>query len=126
MSGDVTTNLIRALIDHMRRPNDEWASLAMVIELGKQRVRGTYGYLFSSDGESSATASRPSGIQPAMDAYAENYYKPDEAWPVKILVQFDRTLGKYEVTFEDSDASRWAVTPENIDHIAEELRPKFD
>jgi hypothetical protein len=45
---------------------------------------------------------------------------------VKILVQFDRDSGKYEVTFEDDDASRWKVTPANIDQISEELRPHFD
>ena len=40
--------------------------------------------------------------EPAVEAYLESYYKPDAGLPpVKILVQFDRDSGKYEVTFED-------------------------
>jgi hypothetical protein len=71
-------------------------------------------------------ASRPSGIRPAVEAYLESYYKPEQEPPVKILVQFDRDSGKYEVTFEDDDTSRWKVTPANIEQISEELRPNFD
>jgi hypothetical protein len=45
---------------------------------------------------------------------------------VKILVQYDRTTGKYEMTFEDTDEGRWAVKPANYRQVREELRPKFD
>lgn len=62
---------------------------------------------------------------PALNAYTESYYKPDQPLPVKLLVQFDRVSGKYEVTFEDTDVSRWKVVPANIDEIREELRPNF-
>ena len=67
-------------------------------------------------------ASRPSGIAPAVAAYLDSYYAQDHEPPAKILVQFDRSSGKYEVTFEDDDVTRWKVTPANIDQIGEELR----
>lgn len=126
MSSDVTADLIRAIIDNMRGAADDWVSLAMVIDFSGQRVGGTHGYAYSPDGAVSAVASRPSAIIPAVDAYAASYYQPDEAWPVKLLIQFDRTNGKYEITFEDKDVSRWKVTPANIDEIPEQLRPNFD
>ena len=73
MSNDLTTDLIRALIENMRGARDDSASLAMVIELSRGRVRGTHGYSYSPDGTTSAVASRGSGIQPAVDAYLGGY-----------------------------------------------------
>ncbi len=125
MSTDVTADLIRALIENMKGARDDWASLAMVIDLRARRISGTHGYAYSPDGTTSAVASRPSGVAPAVEAYLDSYYAPDQEPPVKILVQFDRSSGKYEVTFEDDDVARWKVTPANIDQISEELRPNF-
>lgn len=125
MSSNVTADLIRALVEHMRGASDDWESLAMVISISGGNISGTYGYAYSPDSVISAVASRPSGIKPAVDAYTESYYKPGAALPVKMLVQFDRTSGKYEVTFEDLDVARWKVLPANIDQIREELRPNF-
>jgi hypothetical protein len=125
MSTDVTAVLIRALIENMRGARDDWASLAIVVDLSGGRISGTHGYAYAADRTSAAVASRPSGVQPAVDAYLESKYQPDQQPPLKLLVQFDRTSGTYEVTFEDTDASRWKVTPANINQIAEELRPDF-
>lgn len=125
MSSDVTTNLIRALIEHMRGASDDWESLAMVIDFRDGRLGGTHGYTYSPDGAVAAVASRPSGIEPAVTAYTESYYKPGEPLPVQILVQFDRATGTYETTFEDTDPTRWQVTPANIKEIAEKLKPSF-
>ena len=60
-----------------------------------------------------------------MDALRESNCKPGQEPPLKILVQFDRDSGRYDLTFEDDDASRWKVTPANIDQISAELRPDF-
>jgi hypothetical protein len=126
MPNDVTADLIRALIENMKGARDDWASLAMVIELNGGRISGTHGYAYSPDGTVSAVASRPSGIMPAVQAYLEANYTPEQEPPLKMLVQFDRSSGTYEVTFEDHDAARWKVTPANIEQISEELRPNFD
>ena len=126
MSNDVTADLIRALVENMKGARDDWVALAMVIDLSRGRISGTHGYAYSPDGTISAVASRPSGIRPAVEAHLESYDKPGQAPPVKILMQFDRDTGKYQVTFEDDDAARWKVTPANIEQISEDLRPDFD
>ena len=126
MSSDVTVDLIRALIENMKGERDDWESLAMVIDFSGGRFSGTHGYAYSPDGSISAVASHPFHVESAVNAYTESLYKPGAALPVAILVQFDRTKGEYEVTFEDSDVSRWKVTPANIDEIREKLRPKFE
>jgi hypothetical protein len=126
MSDDVTAGLIRALVENMKGAGDDWASLAMVLDLSGGRIRGTHGYAYSPDGTVSAVASRPSGIRLAVDAYLECYVEPDQEPPVAILVQLGRTSGTYEVTFEHDDAARWKVTPANLETISEVLRPTFD
>jgi hypothetical protein len=126
MSDDVTAGLIRALVENMKGAGDDWASLAMVLDLSGGRIRGTHGYAYSPDGTVSAVASRPSGIRLAADAYLECYVEPDQEPPVAILVQLGRTSGTYEVTFEHDDAARWKVTPANLETISEVLRPTFD
>jgi hypothetical protein len=126
MSDDVTAGLIRALVENMKGAGDDWASLAMVLDLSGGRIRGTHGYAYSPDGTVSPVASRPSGIRLAVDAYLECYVEPDQEPPVAILVQLGRTSGTYEVTFEHDDAARWKVTPANLETISEVLRPTFD
>lgn len=126
MSSNVTADLIRALIEHLRGASDDWESLSMVIDYSGGRFGGTHGYTYSPNGGISAVASHPFHIESAVTAFMESYYKPGEELPVAVLVQFDRVKGDYEVTFEDSDVSRWKVTPANLDEIREKLRPSFE
>lgn len=123
---DVTTDLIRALVENLRGASEDWESLSMVLDFAGGKFSGTHGYAYSPGGAVSAVASHPYHVKLAVNAYTESYYQPGEALPVAILVQFDRTKGEYEVTFADKDASRWKVTPANIDTMREELRPRFD
>ncbi|WP_404437442.1 hypothetical protein LG322_02200 [Microbacterium aerolatum] len=125
MSNDVSIELIRAIVENLRRADDEWESLAMVIELSDGRVSGTYGYTYGPADRVGATSARPSTIEQEATAYLNGYFKAGEPWPVKLLVQFDRTKREYEIVFEDTDASRWNVSPSNLDEIRQELRPKF-
>lgn len=126
MSDDVTAGLIRALVENMKGAGDDWASLAMVLDLSGGRIRGTHGYAYSPDGTVSAVASRPSAIRPALEAYLGSVERLGQEPPVAILLQLDRDSSTYEVTFEDVDAARWRATPANLVKISEDLRPTFD
>jgi len=129
MAGNVTADLIRALIDNVSGPGvdrDGWESLAIILEFPDGEFNEAHGYLYSPDGVISAVASDPWAVGPAVRAYTDSYYKPGEALPRKVLVQFDRTTGKYNVAFEETDEARWKMTPRNFRELREELRPKFD
>ena len=129
MAGNVTADLIRALIDNMGGPSvdrDGWQSLAIILEFPDGEFNEAHGYLYSPDGVISAVASDPWAVKPAVKAYTDSYYKLGEPLPRKILVQFDRTTGKYNTTFEETDEARWKVTPRNFRELREELRPKLD
>jgi hypothetical protein len=129
VSSDVTIDLVRALIENMEGPSgdwDGWESLAMILEFPEGKFNEAHGYAYSPGGAISAVASDPWAVAPAVNAYTDSYYKPGEALPVQLLIQFDRTSGRYNVTFEDTDETRWKVTPRNFKELREELRPKFD
>ncbi|MEU4567575.1 hypothetical protein [Micromonospora sp. NPDC023956] len=133
MSGDVTVDLIRSLVEamdgpslvrEMRGPVAGWDSLAMILEFG-EGYRSVHGYAYSPDGVITAVACDWSSIESAVQAYLGSHYQPGDLLPVKILVQFDRTTGRYQVTFEDTDRERWTVKPANYREMREALRPKF-
>ncbi|MGA5198730.1 hypothetical protein [Streptomyces exfoliatus] len=129
MSENVTSDLIHALVDKMEGPSvdwDGWTSLAMILELPDGTFNEAHGFLYSPDGTISAVAADARDVKPTVDAYTNSYYKPGQALPVQMLVQLDRTKSKCNVTFEDTDATRWKMTPRNRKEFREGLRPKFD
>ena len=125
MSTDPAVGLVRSLVENMRRIGDDWAALAMVLEFGGGQLSGSYGYAYSEDGAPAATSARPTLIEPAVNAYLESSFPSEDARPVKMLVQFDRATGNYEITFEDTDVTRWQVTPATLGTIRDDLRPRF-
>ncbi|MFT3799269.1 hypothetical protein [Microbacterium sp.] len=125
MSHNVVVDLVRSLIDHMRGAPAEWDAFAIVIDFDGERVAGTHGYTYSADGSTDPVASNPRQVKPYALAFLASRYAPGATPPVGLLVQFDRTNGQYEVTFEDTDRARWKVTPANIDTMADTIRPNF-
>lgn len=125
MSEDVTVGLVRALVENMEDAPEEWTSLAMVLGFDATKVNSVFGFAYDDAGEDTAVTASPYDIRPAVKAYTDSYYKPEEPLPVSLLVQYDRTTGQYEVTFEDTDADRWQVTPATFSSIRKELRPDF-
>jgi hypothetical protein len=129
MADNATADLIRALIASADGPGadrDGWEALAIVLEFPEGEFNSAHGYLYSPEGVISPVAADPWAVRDAVKAYTDGYYKPGEALPRKILVQFDRTSGKYNVTFEETDETRWKVTPRTFTQLREELRPTFD
>lgn len=126
MPDDVSAGLIRSLIKNMSNASSDWESLAMILEFPDGKFNEAHGYAYSPGGVISAVASDPWAVVPAVDAYTDSHYEPGETLPLKLLVQFDRTNGAYEVTFEDTDETRWKVTPRSYKELREELRPNFD
>lgn len=123
---NATANLIKALVENLQDAPDEWTSLAMVLGFDTQKVNRVYGFAYSAGGEPSGVTASPYEIRSGVKAYTDSCFEPGEPLPIKLLVQFDRNKGQYEVTFEDTDPARWKMTPATFDTMPEELRPKFD
>ena len=132
-SDDVTVDLIRSLVRAINEPSlitemrgtvDDWESLAIVLEFG-DGYRSASGYAYQADGTVAPVAWGWNSIEPAVQAYLSSYYEPGDLLPVKILVQFKRATGRYEVTFEDTDEERWKTRARNFREMREQLRPTF-
>lgn len=123
---DVTVDLVRALVDNMAGAVADWESLAMILEFPDGEFNEAHGYLYSPGDVVTPVASDPWAVTAAVQAYTDGYYKPGETLPVQLLLQFDRTNGKYAVTFEDTDERRWKASARNHRELREQLRPKFD
>lgn len=124
-SDDVTIGLIRSLSEGIGGTAPGWESWAIVLEFG-DGYRSAAGYAYSVEGVVTPVACGWSSIQSSVQAYLGSHYEPGDVLPVKILVQFERTTGRYEVTFEDTDDERWKTRPTNYRQMREELRPSFD
>lgn len=60
-----------------------------------------------------------------LQEYLVANYGTGPAFPVKMLVQFERHTGMFDVTFEDHDSNRWAVSPMTVGLLRNELRSRL-
>lgn len=128
MSEDASVALVRALVENLRgsQLRDDWSSFALVLTVEDGDLVDTHGYAYSPDGAISAASVRSSWVRQAVLDYLDGRFGTEAGLPKKTLVQFDRTTGRYGVTFEHEDAGRWDVTPANFAQVREQLRPSFD
>lgn len=106
--------------------NGNWTSFSLVIGLdGDGDPHNAYGYLYKPDGDFEAISTNLFAIELPMMAYLKSVYGKGP-YPIKLLIQFDRTSGRFNIEFEDKNPNRWAVTPADIHGFIESLRPKFD
>lgn len=129
MSRNTTRDLLHAIVDTMAGPDADiegWDSMSMILEFPGGSFNEAHGFLYSADGTISAVASDALAIKPTVTACMQSQYEAGDALPVQALVQLNRRTGRYTVTFEDHDDSRWRMTPRNRTVFSEELRPALD
>ncbi|MEG9226462.1 hypothetical protein [Aeromicrobium sp. Sec7.5] len=134
MSDDVTAALLRALARAIDEPSlatqlrgqvGDWESLAIVLELG-EGYRNASGYAYASDGSVSPVACSWRAIGAAVNAFLASHVAAGQPRPVAFLVQLERSTGRCEVTFEETDEERWKTRPSNFQEMRQHLRPRFD
>lgn len=120
------SELISAIIKSDDNFNGGWDLLALTIGLNKKGVPDqSSGYLYIGEQDFRAVAADPFEIRPVMSSYLNEIYG-EGPYPIKLLLQFDRNSGRFNIDFEDKNPNRWAVTPADIHGFIESLRPKFD
>lgn len=127
-SNQTTVNLIRAIIDTLEGDVQDWStwqSFSIIVGSYEGVLNSTGGYLYSPDGQITAVSANSLKVLPFINEYVSEYYKPGEKLPVSLLIQFDRTSGRYAIIFEDTDAMRWKITPRNFKELREALRPNL-
>lgn len=118
-------DIIRQIVNGTESLRDSWSGLSVVIGFDDDGdPDNSYGYAYYPNSVE-AIAPAPWDLEAAIGGYLNTVYK-DSPRPRKMLIQFNRPSGRYNIEFEDKDPGRWQVTPANIDRIREELRPKLD
>lgn len=119
-------DLIGAIVGNHKAFEGPWVTFSVVIGFDEDGdPDNSYGYLYKPDGDFEAITAGLRTVRPAMAAYLRSVYG-DGPRPLKMLIQFDRNSGRFNVQFEDKDPKRWAVTPADIHGFIESLRPKFE
>ena len=127
MSDTPIISLLHTVVDHFINVPDDWTaiSLVMLIDTQRGRCEGTSGYAYHGDDGYTPIAASPRAVQESLFEYLASQYGANDALPAAVLLQFDRSTGHYEVTFEDSNKERWKVSPDNVTTMQETLRPAF-
>lgn len=126
-SNSESVALVKSIVQNLSDADHaaEWSAISIVVGIYDSDIVETYGYLYSAEGEFTAASVDTEAIVGEVFAYLETYFKAGDVLPIKILVQYDRNVGKYEITFEDTSESRWEIRPTNFQTVIEELRPRL-
>jgi hypothetical protein len=127
--------IARAIIEADDIESD-WDELSLVLGFDDDgTLNETYGYAYDASGDFEAISIRPRLLREPAEAYRQWLMrlrdgKVVEAAPIhdgiiKMLFQFNRRKNKVNADFEYDDTDRWKVTPNNLDAMIEELRPKL-
>lgn len=107
---------------------DDWESFAIVLGLDEDgEYQQSYGYAYGAqDSWVKPITAQPDILDDPLADFIADRYPHRQTPPVKILFQLRLTDGSYDTTFEDSDRSRWKVSPHNFEQIQHDLKPHFD
>ena len=121
---DYTADVVREIIASGDLDDFPWSEFSIVVSYDEDGdVDQTYGYAYASDGEWKAFAITPRLVRSSLNRYRERLRKDGDKGFIKLFFQFNRDTGRFNADFEYEDATRWQVTPANIDRIIEDLRP---
>ncbi|WP_132412952.1 hypothetical protein [Neorhizobium sp. S3-V5DH] len=118
-------NLVEAIIQSEEIEQQDWEEFSLVLVFEDDDINQAYGYSYDRSGEWEAIAVRPRLIRSEACDYREWLRQDDKKGVLKMLLQFNKANGKFNVDFEYENSVRWQVTPWNIDTIVDELRPKL-
>lgn len=121
-SGDASVDLVRAIAGTIKV---EWDAFAMAFQFG-DGYRSASGYAYAGDGAPIAISAPWDELERPVYEYLGQHLQDGDRLPAALLVQFDATVGAYEVTWEDEDEDRWHVVAANVDQLPEQMRPAFD
>ena len=120
------SDLIQTIIMNDAGFEGPWDAFSVVIGFDVEGdADNSYGYLYKPDGDFEAISADLFAIEAPMGAYLRSVYE-DGPYPLKLLLQFDRNSGRFNIDFEDKNPNRWVVTPADIYGFIESLRPKFE
>lgn len=105
----------------------DWIEVSAVFAMDDEGdVNESYGYAYDGNGRAHAAAFLYDRVEREVKRYRDWLGEPAGKGFIKMLFQFNRRTHKVNATFEYSDLTRWQVTPDNVDRITAELRPRWN
>jgi hypothetical protein len=116
--------IARAISNDSALSKIDWVELSIVFSFEEDGFcSGHFGYAYDPAGVPLAFTLDSMDAEAAASNYREWLRQKDDKGVMKMLFQFNRVTRKVNAEFDYDDASRWRVTPKNIDTITLELRP---
>ena len=118
--------IIEKVVQELQSRDVEWTEFAVVWGIDATgKANDGWGYWFTAkDGDPQAFSVAPWDIDESLTPYLSELYS-DGNYPIRMLAQFNRDTGRYNIEFEDTDTTRWQITPANLDQAREALRPNL-
>jgi hypothetical protein len=118
--------IAREIVNCRELDGVDWVEVSAIFAMNdKGSVNESYGYAYDRSGRPHAVAFLYDPIERAVEHYHEWLRQKADKGMIKMLFQFNRETQKVNADFEYDNPDRWQVTPDNIDTIVEELRPKL-
>ncbi len=123
---DLMGNIAKAVVTSSKMQAIDWEEISIICEIDDHgKMNGVYGYAYGSDGVYQAVVPRIRELAEPIEIYRA-WLQGDAAQGFKkILFQFNKRSGKVNADFEYDDPSRWQITPSNVEHMIEALRPNL-
>lgn len=110
----------RAILDAGQRAENEWASLAFVLECEDEPDVAFWGYAFREDGH------RPFIVRADdFPDLARDFRDASGGGWRQALIWIRRSDLKMEAFFEHNELARWRVSPATLEEDIEAIRPTF-
>ncbi|MGH1367758.1 MAG: hypothetical protein ACRBCL_04020 [Maritimibacter sp.] len=107
------SEVITTIVETFDPQHDNWQSFSIVIGLSDEgEVSSNSGYTYDSTGQFTSIVADDFEFGPVLASYLSDIYG-DTPFPVRMLLQFDRSTGQFKTLFEDKDTSRWSGCTEN-------------
>lgn len=120
------TELVNAigygLLDDMEYDHDEWAAIALVVELHEGRTSFS-GYWYDEKGNANPSIPEDYDLAGGTKALAAAMEKTDGKRWKAILIHLTRPGPELTIDFEYDNVDRWHIGPETYKTMPKKLRP---
>ena len=120
-ASQILMDLGRLIVQDPDYRNADWQAIAVVAYDGGSAV---FGYMYRRDGTWRGQAPHGFDFLDRARDLNKAMTKPGEPGWKSALFQIKRDDMELKAAFEYADASRWRVTPGNLEQRVEELRPR--
>ena len=123
---DIINDIVKSLLDEEVLANDpDWTTFSIMVEVTPEMVDAS-AYRYAAGVPGRATPISNTDLE-LFAELQESTKGPDDATWTTCILKIDRDSGRGAVNFVyGEDAAIWRITPDNVQHAIENLRPRAE